>query len=63
MIIQQYEVTVEFELAVIAGHERSERLSLELNQLFNDMVRAWAKDKSAMVTTTKTTLAGWEEPE
>lgn len=56
MKIDQYKVTVEFDLAMMQGGERVERTTLELNQLFHDMVKAWARDKPAMTSSTRTTL-------
>jgi hypothetical protein len=56
MKIEQYEVTVKFDLAVLQGHDRAERVALELNQLFHEMVKVWSKDKQAIVSPTKTTL-------
>lgn len=60
MKIDKYKVTVEFDLAILSGVERSEWTVLEINQLFHDMVKLWAKDKSVIVTPTKTTLDGEE---
>jgi hypothetical protein len=58
MKIDKYKVIVEFDLAVLSGVDRSERIVGDLNQLFHDMVKLWAKDKQAIVTATKTTLDG-----
>ena len=60
MKIDKYKVTVEFDLAILSGVERSERTVMEINQLFHDTVKAWAKDKSVIVTPTKTTFDGGE---
>lgn len=60
MKIDKYKVTVQFDLAILSGVERSERTVLEINELFNGAVKAWAKDKQVIVTPTKTTLDGEE---
>ena len=56
MVIEKYEVLIGFQLALIKDDQDSHKLCLELNRLFNDMVKAWAKDKNAIVTTPKTSL-------
>ena len=56
MKINQYEVTVKFDLAAIQGQDRPERLVLELNQIFHETVRIWSKDKQVIVSPTKTEL-------
>lgn len=60
MKIDQYKVTVTFDLAMLSGQDRSERVVLELNGIFHDMVKLWAKDKAAIASPTKTTLEGTE---
>jgi len=56
MNVDKYKVTVEFDLAVLRGDEREERILMELNGLFHELVKTWAKDKSVIVTPTKTSL-------
>ena len=60
MKIDQYKVTITFDLAMLSGQDRSERVVLELNGLFHDMVKAWVKDRSAIASPTQTTLEGIE---
>jgi hypothetical protein len=56
MKIDKYKVVVEFDLAVMQGFERSDRVALELNGLFNELVKTYVKDKQMMASTTKTSL-------
>ena len=60
MKIVQYAVEVGFDLAVLEGSADADRLALELNGLFHDMVKAWVKDIDAMASSTQTTVTGWE---
>lgn len=56
MKIDQYEVTVKFDLAVMQGHEDADRVALELNKLFHEIVKAWARDRAVMASPTRTTV-------
>jgi len=58
MVINKFEVSVYFELATVEADTKPDHLCLELNMLFNDIVKAWAKDKNCIVTTAKTALEG-----
>ena len=58
MQINKYKVRVDFEVAVMSGVMNGDKLVSDLNILFHDMVKAWAKDHQALVTPTRTTLEG-----
>lgn len=56
MQINKYKVNVEFDMAMVQGVMNSEKLVSELNMLFHDMVKLWAKDHQALATPTRTFL-------
>ena len=58
MEINKYKVRVDFDLALMQGRKEEDRLVSELNQLFHDTVKLWAKDHEVLATPTRTTLQG-----
>jgi len=58
MVINKYRVTISFDMAMMEGRSDPDKVCLELNHLFHEMVKQWAKDKEALVTPTRTMLDG-----
>ena len=58
MEINKYKVRVDFDLALMQGRKEEDRLVSELNLLFHETVKLWAKDHEVLATPTRTTLQG-----
>ena len=56
MKVDQYKVTISFDLALLSGQERAERVVLELNGIFHDVIKTWVRDRSVIASPVKTTL-------
>jgi hypothetical protein len=60
MKVDQYKVTLTFDLAILSGQERSERVVLELNGIFHDVIKTWVRDRQAIASPPSTTIEGIE---
>lgn len=58
MEINKYKVRVDFQIAMMQGFMNDDKLVSELNLLFHDTVKLWAKDHGALATPTRTLLEG-----
>lgn len=58
MKIEQFKITVEFDVARESVGSRADHdsLAITLNGIFNDVVKTWVREKRCMASTTKTTV-------
>ena len=56
MNIERHKVTVDFEIAYFQGSRDDLKTVSELNMLFHEMIKAWAKDHHVIATPTRTQL-------
>jgi len=56
MDVEQYKVKVSFDLYFLKDKRDDVSVCLELNQIFNEMIKVWAKDNQMLATSTHTKL-------